>query len=164
MKKPKNIWTPAEIKILCTVYAEQGGDEAIKHLPGRTKQAIYTKVHDLGIKFRMPVEKREPTRTIHVWTSPEIGWLKGNYASLGPSLWAVHLDMTKKAVVSKAARLSLRFAKCGRKKLPPKPAPIVFKVGPDISGQMIQKRTASGSWKADNVPAIRSVFDMGVCA
>lgn len=164
MKKPKNIWTPAEIEILCSVYAEQGGDEAIKHLPGRTKLSMYTKTHALGIVCRKPAEKREPTRTIHVWTSPEIEWLKENYASLGPSLCAVHLDMTKKAVVSKASRLSLRFAKCGRKKLPPKPAPIVFKVGPDISGQMIQKHTASGLWKADNVPAIRSVFDMGACA
>lgn len=164
-KKPKNFWTPAEIEILCTVYAEHGGDEAIKHLPGRTKLSMYTKTHSLGIVFRKPAEKREPTRVLHIWTFPEVAWLKANYRQLGPDACACHLDMTKRAVISKACRMGLRFSSGGRKKIEQKVvAPVVRGVGPELSGDMLQKRTASGSWKADNVPAIRSVFDMGVCA
>jgi DNA-binding CsgD family transcriptional regulator len=156
-KARQNEWTSNEIAILKSIYVENGSTEALKHLPGRSLTALYAKTHELGITCKKRKVNKSDMNSGKTWKASEIRALRNLYPSQGPKGCAKLLGRSYKSVLHRAALEGVRY--CGAVIRTTREIP-----QEELDPPIVKKIVSVGSWKTDNVPAIRSVFDMGVCA
>lgn len=159
MSKKNTYWTEEEIDTLRKTYPDFGMRGALLALPKRSRTAVESKVRDLKLRAKKPrhhyVEGRKDQ-----WTLEEIKILKDNFKNVGPIRMQILLPNRSGAAISRMAyKFKLKVSRVKELRQGEK-----IKEQDDSFARLSIKRHKSiGQWKAD-IPAIRSVFDLGMSA
>lgn len=160
-KGNQNFWSEEEDAILRSTYPTNGMEACMKLLPNRTKNAIQTRLRNIGVHLRDDLFReiraeaaRKATAAVSKWDEQYDATLRRVYVRHGiVGACRALPNFNKIAIKNRAFQLGLRVSRGQFGEMEQMPE--------DWEDQPpIKLVVPVGEWKVEAVPPIRSVFDL----